>query len=124
MVETPSTGARKRSSNSIAVVLSACASTVFERYRLDRPHADTGGRQRGGHDPRVAAIVARAGENEHTGIQTIAKSERDLGRGRGAGSLHQRARRRSAIDRRGVTRRRLRTGDDADEVSHVVMESR
>ena len=45
-------------------------------------------------------------------------TERDLGRRRGAGPLHQCARGDPRRDRGCVARRRLCAGDDADEIAH------
>jgi hypothetical protein len=70
--------------------------------------------QRGGEDPAVTAIVARAGGDDHAVREQLGESQGDLRRGSGAGALHERARGDAGRDRRGIDRPRAGGVDDRD----------
>ncbi len=59
---------------------------------FDDADGRAGSVQRARDDPRVAAVVSGAGEDQDAGVEPIQESEADFGGGRGAGALHERAR--------------------------------
>ena len=90
---------------------------------LDHAHWDAAGSEGSRDDPSVAAVVSRAGEDDHTAMQAITIPKRDLRRRGGPCTLHERTRRNARRDRCTVTSRRLLARDDGQKITCATFRS-
>jgi hypothetical protein len=77
------------------------------------------GRERAGKHPTVPAVVARAGEEKHAVVEQMRKTPHDLGGGRRARTLHQRARGDSRCRGIAIERGSVRGAQHAHRACHV-----